>query len=185
MLLLLFVTDVISLSLLFLMYFSCYYGDASTQSAMLAGPLPFFFLDTSLAVSSPESKAFCIVINFHVLWFVRLNSSLVSFKNRLGYLTKVGGCPAVYPLDEIAGEHGFKKFPCSFEKLFSHFFFHLNFFDGIRFEYSQNIIIFIIINNNTNNKNNNNNTSSVFLGNLLSLFLFEVCLTSRAAINRK
>ena len=42
----------------------------------------------SLSVSSPGCKALYIVINFLVLWFICLSSSLVHFRNYPEYLTR-------------------------------------------------------------------------------------------------
>ena len=62
---------------------------ASTQSSMLASPIPPPFLDTySLSMSSLRCKALCIVISFLALWHISWSYSLVHFNNGPEYLTR-------------------------------------------------------------------------------------------------
>ena len=81
-------------------------------------------------------KVFYIIINFLILWSICLSSSLVHFKNGPKYLTK-GDNPGFYSFHEIsaAAELSFKKFFHLLEVLLSYFFF-LNSFDGVCFQYS-------------------------------------------------
>ena len=83
------VASVISLSLLFLMKSCRPHIDTSMLSLMLVRPLPPSFLDThSLSISALGCKAWCIIINFLVLWSICLSSSLLHFKNGPKFLTR-------------------------------------------------------------------------------------------------
>ena len=97
--------------------------------------LPSPFLDTyTLYMPAHGCKALCMAVNFLVLCFFHLSSSLVHFKNSPEYLYK-GYCPGVYPFDEIfAAGLGFEKHFCSLEILFSYFFPHLRLFDVVHFQ---------------------------------------------------
>ena len=72
---------------------------------MLANPLPLSLLDPySLSTSSLGCYAFCIVINFLVLWSICLSSSLVDFKNG------PEESPGIYPFDKVPAIEFFLEF---------------------------------------------------------------------------
>ena len=75
----LFLIDVISLSLYFSMYSSSHCIDASTL---------YFNAIYSLSTSSLGCSALCMFISFLVLWFICLGSFLFCFKNGPEYLTR-------------------------------------------------------------------------------------------------
>ena len=101
------------------------------------------FLTTySLSTSSLGCKASCIVINFLVLLSICLSTSLVYFMNGPEYLTMNNS--GVHLFDKIfTAELGLQKFSRFFEILFSYFFFHHHLFDGVRFQYSQVLVVFL------------------------------------------
>ena len=72
----------------FLTYSSIPCLDVSTL-CLLQESLHFSFLETSrLSMLFLECKALCIVINFLVLWYICLSSSLLHFKDGPEYLTR-------------------------------------------------------------------------------------------------
>ena len=95
-------------------------------------------------MSSLECKALCIVL---VLLSIHLSSSPVYLSEFLpcSFEERSGVSPGIYSLDKIsATQFTFEKFSRSSEVLFSYFHFHFGFFYGIRFQYSQLLVIFFL-----------------------------------------
>ena len=148
MLPLLLLAVVISLSLLFLMYSLSFSIAASTQSRMQENPLLPSFLGTyRLSILSLLCKVLCIVLNFVISFLVFWSICWSSFPHPFQECSRVsykGDSPGVYPFDKLpSAELGFEKFSRSSEVLFSYFFFHFPVFDGVRFQFSQVLVIFL------------------------------------------
>ena len=108
--------------------------------------IPFLpsFLDTySLTMSSRPCVLSSAFFFFFYLWSIYLTFSLVHFKNDLEYLTRGTGQEFIPLVRFRLAEIGFEKLSHSYKELFSYFFFHHYWFDGINFQYSQVLVIFL------------------------------------------
>ena len=111
---------------------------------MQASSLPPSFLDSYwLSMSFLGCNAFCVVINIFVLSFVCLSSSLAHFKNGLEYLTR-GTALVFIPLMRSL-RWSFEQYFRSSGLLFSYFFLYLRLFYGVRFQFSQVLVVFQIL----------------------------------------
>ena len=124
----------INLSLLFLMNSLSPCINASMQFSMLVSQFPPFLVSYSLSMSSVRCKALCIIINFLVLWFFCLSSSLVHFKNSPEYLTR----RIKFMLQSLI----LRSFLILLE--YSYFFLYICLLDGVCFQNSQVLIMFLL-----------------------------------------
>ena len=140
MLPMLFLVAVISFSFLFVMLSSSPRIATSNLSAILRDLL---FLDTyNLSISSLGCKVLCILISFLIRWSIYWSSFLIYFRNDPEYIKM--GKSVVYLFDGIStAEFDFNKISCSSEILLL-FFFHVELFDGVRFQYSQILVVFFL-----------------------------------------
>ena len=111
---------------------------------MLASPLHPSFLDTcSLSTSSLGCNVLCMVISFHVLWFICLSWCLVHFKNGPEYLTRGTALVFIPLIKFLQDSFVSSSFLILLRYSFLIFFFHLHLFDGVNLQDAQVFVDFL------------------------------------------